>query len=43
MTATCPAPPEPPAWTMQAPSNSLQLLEQLFSRFGPESSPTKQP
>lgn len=41
--ATCPAPPAPPAWAMQAPSNSLRLLDQLFSIFGPVSSPIKQP
>ncbi|MBT9571117.1 MAG: hypothetical protein IV106_08415 [Pseudomonas umsongensis] len=40
---TCPAPPAPPAWAMQIPSNSLQLLDGLFSTFEPESSPTKQP
>ncbi|WP_371317490.1 lysis system o-spanin lipoprotein Rz1 [Pseudomonas gingeri] len=28
--ATCPKPPAPPAWAMQAPSNSLHLLDGLF-------------
>ena len=40
---TCPVPPSPPAWAMSEPSNSLQLLDQLFSISAPESSPTKQP
>ncbi|BFT62379.1 hypothetical protein PMm318_A31380 [Pseudomonas moorei] len=40
---TCPTPPAPPAWAMQAPSNSLQLLDRLFSISALESSPTKQP
>ncbi|WP_420902711.1 lysis system o-spanin lipoprotein Rz1 [Pseudomonas veronii] len=41
--ATCPAPPSPPAWAMQAPSNSVRLLDQLFSISAPVSSPIKQP
>ncbi|MBD1590270.1 hypothetical protein HAQ06_26925 [Pseudomonas sp. C2L12B] len=40
---TCPRPPAPPAWAMQAPSNSLQLLDETFSISAPESSPTKLP
>ncbi|QJI21919.1 hypothetical protein HKK57_25025 [Pseudomonas sp. ADAK21] len=35
--ATCPVPPAPPAWAMQEPSNSLQLLDGLFSISGPGS------
>ena len=35
--ATCPAPPAPPAWAMQEPSSSLQLLDELFSISGPGS------
>ncbi|MBD1602467.1 hypothetical protein HAQ05_27755 [Pseudomonas sp. CA3A] len=41
--ATCPKPPAPPAWTMQEPSNSLQLLDKTFSISEPALSPTKQP
>jgi hypothetical protein len=41
--ATCPVPPAPPAWAMAEPSNSLQLLDELFSISAPGSSPTKQP
>ncbi|OPK03886.1 hypothetical protein BZ164_13525 [Pseudomonas veronii] len=41
--ATCPAPPAPPAWAMQEPSNSLLLLDQLFSISAPGSLLTKQP
>ncbi|MNG30433.1 Lipoprotein Rz1 precursor [compost metagenome] len=40
---TCPVTPAPPAWAMQEPSNSLQLLDRLFSTSAPGSSPTKQP
>jgi hypothetical protein len=40
---TCPVPPAPPAWVMQAPSNSLQQLDDLFSISAPGSLPTKQP
>ncbi|MBD1602455.1 hypothetical protein HAQ05_27695 [Pseudomonas sp. CA3A] len=40
---TCPKPPAPPAWTMQEPSNSLQLLDKTFSISEPGSSPIKQP
>lgn len=29
--ATCTNPPVPPAWMMAEPSNSLQLLDGLFS------------
>ena len=29
VSATCPVPPAPPAWTMADPSNSLQLLDDL--------------
>ncbi|WP_429492940.1 Rz1 family lipoprotein [Pseudomonas sp. S30_BP2TU TE3576] len=36
-------PPAQPAWAMQEPSNSLQLLDQLFSISGPGSLPIKQP
>ncbi|WP_442969399.1 lysis system o-spanin lipoprotein Rz1 [Pseudomonas sp. PS02302] len=36
-------PPATPAWTMQSPSNSLQLLDETFSVFEPESSPTRLP
>jgi hypothetical protein len=43
MAATCPVPPSAPAWAMQAPSNSLQLLDQLFFPSEPELLPTKQP
>ncbi|ONN71747.1 hypothetical protein BVL52_08885 [Pseudomonas oryzihabitans] len=41
--SACPQPPEPPAWTMQEPSNSLQKLDATFSTSEPASSPTKQP
>jgi hypothetical protein len=41
--ATCPVPPAPPAWAMQEPSNSLQLLDELFSISGPGSLLIKQP
>ncbi|MNH37072.1 Lipoprotein Rz1 precursor [compost metagenome] len=41
--AVCPVPPAPPAWVMQEPSNSLQLLDDLFSISAPGSLPTKQP
>ncbi|PTT97864.1 hypothetical protein DBR45_36195 [Pseudomonas sp. HMWF031] len=43
MAATCPIPPAPPAWAMQEPSNSLQLLDRLFSISAPGSSLIKQP
>ncbi|WP_416152013.1 MULTISPECIES: lysis system o-spanin lipoprotein Rz1 [unclassified Pseudomonas] len=43
LVATCPAPPSAPAWVMQEPSNSLQLLDQLFFPSGPGSLPTKRP
>ncbi len=39
----CPVPPAPPAWAMQEPSNSLQLLDRLFSISALGSLPTKQP
>ncbi|QHJ00131.1 hypothetical protein GT347_20385 [Xylophilus rhododendri] len=38
---TCPRPPAPPAWTMQPPSNSPQLVDSLFSISRPPSLPTK--
>ncbi|RBJ82720.1 hypothetical protein C3L29_012725 [Pseudomonas sp. MWU12-2534b] len=41
--ATCPRPPAPPAWAMQEPSNSLQLLDKLFSISAPGLSAIKQP
>ncbi|NNG62030.1 hypothetical protein HKD51_10680 [Pseudomonas fragi] len=34
--AVCPIPPAPPAWMMAEPSNSLELLDELFSKSGPE-------
>ncbi|OQR30243.1 hypothetical protein BWR59_16920 [Pseudomonas sp. Bc-h] len=40
---TCPVPPAPPAWVMQAPSNSLQQLDDLFSISAPGSLLIKQP
>lgn len=40
---TCPLPPSPPVWAMQEPSNSLELLDGLFSISGPESLRTEQP
>ncbi|MFP3925998.1 lysis system o-spanin lipoprotein Rz1 [Pseudomonas sp. W5-36] len=40
---TCPVPPAPPAWAMQAPSNSLQKLDDLFSISAPGSLMIKQP
>ena len=39
----CPVPPAPPAWAMQKPSNSLQLLDKLFSISAPGSLLIKQP
>ncbi|WP_219915022.1 lysis system o-spanin lipoprotein Rz1 [Pseudomonas protegens] len=33
----------PPVWAMQEPSNSLQLLDELFSISAPGSLPIKQP
>lgn len=33
--AICPIPPAPPAWMMAEPSNSLELLDELFSISGP--------
>ena len=36
--AACPVPPSPPAWAMQEPSSSLELLDELFSISEPESS-----
>ena len=41
--AICPIPPVPPAWMMAEPSNSLELLEELFSISGQESSKTGPP
>ncbi|KJZ64174.1 lysis system o-spanin lipoprotein Rz1 [Pseudomonas fluorescens] len=38
----CPIPPVPPVWAMQAPSNSLQLLDQLLSISALGSLPIKQ-
>ncbi|MED8102753.1 Rz1 family lipoprotein [Escherichia coli] len=35
-------PPEPPAWAMLPPSNSLRLLDETFSVSGVESSATRQ-
>ncbi|RJX83509.1 hypothetical protein D3M70_00335 [Pseudomonas sp. LS-2] len=43
VTATCPKPPAPPAWVMQAPSNSVEKLDKLFSISAEPSFPTKQP
>ena len=40
---SCPVPPAPPGWAMQAPSKSLQLLDQLFSVSEPGSLPIGQP
>ena len=36
--AICPIPPAPPAWMMAEPSNSLELLDELFSISGQGSS-----
>lgn len=41
--AICPIPPEAPAWMMEQPSNSLELLDELFLISGPGSSKTGQP
>ena len=41
--AVCPIPPAPPAWMMAEPSNSLELLDELFSISGQGSSKTDQP
>ena len=41
--AICSIPPAPPAWMMEQPSNSLELLDELFLISGPGSSKTKQP
>ena len=41
--AICPAPPAPPAWMMAQPSNSLELLDELFSILGQGSSKTGRP
>lgn len=36
MMAICLAPPAPPAWMMSEPSNSLEMLNELFSISDPE-------
>ncbi|MFU0821762.1 MAG: Lipoprotein [Pseudomonas lundensis] len=41
--ASCPIPPAPPAWMMAEPSNSLELLDELFLISEPGSSKTGQP
>ena len=41
--AMCPIPPAPPAWAMAKPSNSLQLLDELFSISAPGLLLTEQP
>ena len=41
--AICPVPPAPPAWMMAEPSNSLELLDELFSISELESSKTGRP
>lgn len=38
--ATCPVPPSSPAWAMQDPSSSLELLSELFGISASGSSPT---
>ncbi|WP_162831840.1 lysis system o-spanin lipoprotein Rz1 [Pseudomonas sp. GM78] len=38
----CPVPHASQAWAMQVPSNSLRLLDQLFSTSAQASSLTKQ-
>ncbi|MGV8864516.1 MAG: lysis system o-spanin lipoprotein Rz1 [Pseudomonas sp.] len=38
--ATCPIPPSASSWAMHEPSNSLQLLDQLFFQSEPGSLPT---
>ena len=43
MVAICPIPPVPPDWMMAEPSNSLELLEELFSISEPESSRIERP
>jgi hypothetical protein len=40
---TCPVPPAPPAWVMQAPSNSVEKLDKLFSISEETSLQIKQP
>ena len=41
--AICPIPPAAPAWMMAEPSNSLELLDELFLILGPGSLKTRQP
>ncbi|VVN50849.1 hypothetical protein PS685_00372 [Pseudomonas fluorescens] len=41
--AICSMPPAPPAWMMVEPSNSLVLLDELFSISGQVSLKTEQP